>query len=51
MPQDAFLNKYEEYKKLESKVDIVTALCRYFVVSPTAVIKRFDELGINNLQA
>lgn len=46
MPREEFVQKLEEYKKLESKVDIVNALGRYFVVSPTAVIKRFDELDI-----
>lgn len=46
MPAQIFRQKYDEYQKLQSKADIVSALARYFVVSPTAVLRRFDEVGI-----
>lgn len=47
MPEAAFRKKHEEYKKLQSKADIVNALGRHFLVSSTAVIRRFCELGID----
>ena len=50
MPEDKFVQKLEECKNLESKVDIVNALARYFVVSPTAVIKRFGELDVTEFE-
>lgn len=50
MPKEEFMKRLEDYKKLESKADIVNALGRYFVVSPTAVIRRFDELGITEFK-
>lgn len=46
MPENAFLNKFKEYKELQSKADIVSALGQYFHVSPTAILKRFSELDI-----
>lgn len=46
MPKNMFLDKYNEYKKLQSKADIVNALSKYFIVSSTAILKRFCELGI-----
>lgn len=46
MPEKDFRQKFEEYKILQSKADIVNALEKYFVVSSTAVLRRFNELGI-----
>ena len=50
MPAKIFMEKYNEYKKLQSKADIVKALCKYFIVSPTAVLKRFSELGVKEFE-
>lgn len=47
MPEIEFREKYEQFKKLQSKIDIVSALGHYFWVSSTAVLKRFNELGIS----
>lgn len=46
MPEKIFLEEFEKCKNLQSKVDIVNELGRHFRVSPTAVLKRFQELGI-----
>lgn len=46
MPKEAFLHKFKEYEILHSKPDIVSALGQYFHVSPTAVLRRFNELNI-----
>lgn len=46
MPKELFQKKYEEYKVLQSKADIVSALGKYFLVSSTAILKRLSELGI-----
>lgn len=46
MPEKEFLKKYKEYKKVNGKADTVNELGRYFVVSPTAVLRRFTELNI-----
>lgn len=46
MPEQEFRNRFNEFQKLQSKVDIVTALGNYFRVSATAVLRRFEELGI-----
>lgn len=47
MPTYVFLEKHFELsKKTESKVDIVSQLAQYFLVSPAAVLIRFDEVGI-----
>ncbi len=51
MPENAFRNKYEEYKKLYSKVDIVNELGQYFLVSSKAVLLRFSELGIDGFDS
>lgn len=47
MPEDAFRQKFKEYQQLQSKADIVSALARFFLVSATAVLRRFTELGID----
>ena len=46
MPEESFRKKYEELKKKLSKPDLVNELNLYFRVSPRAVQRRFDELGI-----
>ena len=46
MPEKIFREKLEEYEKLNGKADTVNALGRYFSVSPTAVIRRLNELQI-----
>lgn len=46
MPENIFRNKLKEYNELQSKPDIVNALGQYFRVSSTAVLRRFNELGI-----
>ncbi|MBD5511784.1 MAG: ImmA/IrrE family metallo-endopeptidase [Lachnospiraceae bacterium] len=46
MPKEIFLKEYEKCKNLQSKADIVNELGRRFRVSPTAVLIRFQELGI-----
>lgn len=46
MPEKVFIQKFEDLKSLQSKVDIVNELGKYFNVSPTAVLKRFEELNI-----
>ena len=46
MPEKEFLEKYKEYEKVNGKADTVNELGRYFVVSPTAVLRRFEELNI-----
>lgn len=50
MPEREFRKKFEEYNGLQSKADIVKALEKYFVVSSTAILKRFDELGIDKFK-
>lgn len=47
MPKEAFIEKFKEYKSLQSKADIVNALEQYFLVSSTSVLKRLRELDIN----
>lgn len=47
MPKEIFIEVYHKYEHMQSKVDIVNEISKVFIVSPTAVIKRFDELGIN----
>lgn len=47
MPEKIFRQKFEDYKKLQSKADIVNALGQYFVVSTTAILRRFEELEIS----
>lgn len=50
MPKEEFIEKYKEIiryqkdQKLYSKADMVSSLSQYFLVSPTAVSLRFDEL-------
>lgn len=46
MPKDVFLEEYEKCKNLLSKADIINELGNHFHVSPTAVLIRFQELGI-----
>lgn len=46
MPEQEFRRQYEEFKKIRSKADIVSALARSFLVSPKAVLIRFKELEI-----
>lgn len=46
MPEDEFRRYFEECQGMQSKADIVTALGQHFQVSATAVLKRFEELGI-----
>lgn len=46
MPEKAFLKKYKEIEKVNGKADTVSALGHYFLVSPTAVLRRFKELSI-----
>ena len=46
MPEKIFLKKYREYEKNNGKADTVNALGRQFLVSTTAVLRRFSELGI-----
>lgn len=46
MPEDAFRQKINEYQQLQSKADIVSALARFFLVSATAVLRRFTEVRI-----
>jgi Zn-dependent peptidase ImmA (M78 family) len=48
MPEKEFRKKFEELQTLQSKVDIVNEIGKYFVVSSTAVLKRFCELGYDN---
>ena len=50
MPEEVFKRKYDEYKELQSKADIVCALSKEFKVSPTAILKRFEELGIKGYE-
>ncbi len=50
MPEREFQKKFEQYKNNQSKADIVSTLSRYFLVSPTAVLKRFKELGIEGYE-
>lgn len=50
MPENIFRKVYDEYKTLQSKADIVNALSKYFVVSSTAILKRFCELGIKEFE-
>lgn len=47
MPKDIFETKYKECREMESKADIVSTLSRIFMVSPTAILKRFKELNID----
>ena len=47
MPENIFRNEFEKLKDLQSKIDIVSELGRFFRVSPTAILRRFDEIGIN----
>jgi len=52
MPEKIFRKKYKEYRKNNGKADTVNELGHYFLVSPTAVLRRLEELGIagyNNL--
>ncbi len=51
MPEQAFLEQYSKCQKLDSKVDIVSELSRQFRVSPTAVIRRFNELDIQGFDS
>lgn len=50
MPKEEFIEKFKEVSKsqkaqnLHSKPDMVSSLSQYFLVSPTAVLLRFDEL-------
>lgn len=46
MPEKIFRNKLEEYSRNRGKADTVNALGHYFLVSPTAVLRRFSELKI-----
>lgn len=46
MPEKEFQAKHKECQNLHSKADTVVALSQYFRVSPTAVLRRFEELGI-----
>lgn len=46
MPKEAFEEMFDKFKELQSKVDIVNALGRYFFVSSTAVLERLMDLGI-----
>lgn len=50
MPEEIFRSKFKEYEKLQSKADIVSYLARFFLVSSSAVLKRFEELGINGYE-
>ena len=47
MPEKEFRKKVKEYRKIESKVNIISLLEEYFVVSTTAIIRRLQELGIS----
>lgn len=47
MSKDEFLKKFEDCKKLQSKADTVNELAQYFLVSPKAVLERFEQLGID----
>lgn len=50
MPKEEFIEKFKEIRKFQelqnlySKADMVSSLSQYFLVSPTAVALRFDEL-------
>lgn len=46
MPKKVFLKKFEEYSKSNGKADTVNALGHFFLVSSTAILRRFDELDI-----
>lgn len=46
MPKVAFEETFDRFKELQSKVDIVNALERFFLVSSNAVLERFLDLGI-----
>lgn len=46
MPENIFREKYNECKGMPSKADIVSTLGKTFMVSPTAILKRFKELNI-----
>lgn len=46
MPEKEFRKKFKSFQNLQSKADIVNALGQYFVVSTTAILKRFGELEI-----
>lgn len=49
MPKKQFMQKVEEYQNMYHDDEIINALAQYFVVSPTAIVKRFDELDIGNI--
>lgn len=53
MPENAFKSKLYEYEKLHnnSKSNVVSALSNHFLVSPTAVLRRFEELNISEYMA
>ena len=46
MPEKIFREEFAKCEVLQSKADIVNELGQRFRVSPTAVLKRFQELGI-----
>lgn len=46
MPEKVFIKKYMEYEKNNGKADTVNELGHQFLVSTTAVLRRFKELGI-----
>lgn len=46
MPEKLFRKKLCELEKVNGKADTVNALGHYFSVSPTAVLRRFEELQI-----
>ena len=51
MPEKEFQKKLKELKKAKkNKVDIINELGEYFYVSPTAILKRFAELGISGYE-
>lgn len=46
MPEKLFRDKLQDFASLQSKAETVSALGRFFRVSPTAVLRRCNELGI-----
>lgn len=46
LPEDIFRIKYNECRNMQSKADIVSTMSKTFMVSPTAILKRFKELDI-----
>ncbi len=50
MPEDVFRDKYIEWKDKYSKPDLINNLNSYFRVSPRAIQRRFNELGITGYE-